>query len=1474
MATVHAPDKPFSASTAKVKARHALNAPPDHADAQTPLVCGLNLVHPFAAICAGKHLAFWSCFASPLEHMRKATHHAVALALRRLGCRGEDPSVFDFSRHVDAFDMGHDVENWLWCMYVLRGEKCGWTWSTADGKAPPGSPLAFEPGVGLFGVSRRSPPLWQGALWRRGARTTIRCLMNLVDEVGHVCTASGAWMEDFEQARKRWGPAGLERSMRAQWALLIRELKGVHAEPAPGFGALSERQLHEGQQTLSADSWSTAAAADPAPAQPDTDALGTAPSSHTPTPRVSPESATHSAPAAASQVAGGWDVDSLVRQLTGGQRHSQAEFRESFVRWRGRATPRAAHGHKLAAPTKLEGRGGPLRHFCWYNRKAEPTGRTWQSRQAGGLGVKCPTASHQDLRLEQLRARFGIDGQGMLTDAAPLENVPAVMRLWAEAQRRVIEADITPNAAENRFILDRLLDLEARFDFVFAAATDGSVAWKEGVREAGRAALLAGEDGQFLLGGAVSTVHEGFDTQSYDTELEAFADVISHVAQAPAGKRRVLIVTDCLSGSQALWRFHTRSLREKVGCFRDDRLAGLQVVEDGCEVVVYVWLHSHVNITLSEGADTAANAAREGVHVPSVALMRPHAVAVVPGIKRGHATAMIEAMQEWILREKLLPASTRTLRPTTDTWEAFLSHDVERSPFASDAVLETMGDLQADRLGLQGDRKWAQATRHSYGYFLRHAPCALCGDPGCRQTREDVLLRCQAVASERSHVARALRELVADVPSARNAVQAVEGGDTSPAQELDAVRFLSGLPNAPGEWDEDCTKDVVLQRRVGRRVHGAIHVLIAKVLELNHAARSTPATTLEGKTHWSNLGALGMHPRWCLLSLGRRALHAWRDEAAANGPNRTRARESVRQLKLCIRQEEEQRHTAAWLAARADLHRLRALVCLVVSTGRAPGLYELGLQQTLLRAMRDVANADVTHEETLHREVRLRWEQEGEEMMLDFPRARDFEMEDISFGALAAGWRWRLVHLLAGWRTLAARGFLSRRLATRPAARPDERLHRQLTQRWERFRDHAHRPPVPLSVVSGLIVETLRTRWEGSGAGPRRLVLTSTASTRETHRILRARHAPGVLSLPWHEGTIPEQRYELALEALEAERHLVEAADWRAARNRLDAARLACGTPVELRDELQRALQQARPVVTHVWCPIDAGALLDWMRTPQAREVPRRKDGTSYGDTGEGLARRLLDACQLRRTCNGRPATWWLKITYRHAELGDWLLAAGWVSFSRLYADGADPFRLPSAIRRIALAKFGWELDDAAAYMRIVSLLLPDLRVCVESYLRSKGEIGDGVASTLLSHLTAGGAAAAVKSLFLSSLFGGDVFEWKRRHHVYGSVDCLSVPTKEGRFHVGGFCAALRDAAGRYSRLTPRLRELVGDCGKGEGATLSYAAQDWEGMLREAKRMWGDMGRHHVFNLQHDGVAAQAWRRESPRQSPRPSSRT
>ena len=113
------------------------------------------------------------------------------------------------------------------------------------------------------------------------------------------------------------------------------------------------------------------------------------------------------------------------------------------------------------------------------------------------------------------------------------------------------------------------------------------------------------------------------------------------------------------------------------------------------------------------------------------------------------------------------------------------------------------------------------------------------------------------------------------------------------------------------------------------------------------------------------------------------------------------------------------------------------------------------------------------------------------------------------------------------------------------------------------------------------------------------------------------------------------------------------------------------------------------------------------------------------------------------------------------------------------------------------------------------------------------------------------------------------MIEVKKR--VRGSVDCpcsaftspLRTAESSGcRFHVavGGFwqfCAALRDAAGRYtgySRLIPTRLRLAGPGARrrlrqgrerGVGPTLSYgyAAQDcdWEGMLRGVKR---SVGRH------------------------------
>ena len=254
--------------------------------------------------------------------------------------------------------------------------------------------------------------------------------------------------------------------------------------------------------------------------------------------------------------------------------------------------------------------------------------------------------------------------------------------------------------------------------------------------------------------------------------------------------------------------------------------------------------------------------------------------------------------------------------------------------------------------------------------------------------------------------------------------------------------------------------------------------------------------------------------------------------------------------------------------------------------------------------------------------------------------------------------------------------------------------------------------------------------------------------------------------------------------------------------------------------------------------------------------------GRPEGTTAQGLddVWRPWLAARARRPpslCTGDGKVLWLRIEYRHAALGDWLLAAGWVSYSRVYAIGADPSRLPSHIRQVALGRFGWELDDAAAYIRIVALLVLSLRTAVEAFLRSREDIMQGVAQRMLQYLPGRDALAAAKGLFLASIFGGDVFRWKAAHGVVGSVGELVVPTtSDGPFRVGDFCTRLRQAADTFACAHPRLSELVRGCGREEGAALSYSAQDFEGMLMKAKRLWADVNGHYIFNLQHDGVAA------------------
>ena len=139
----------------------------------------------------------------------------------------------------------------------------------------------------------------------------------------------------------------------------------------------------------------------------------------------------------------------------------------------------------------------------------------------------------------------------------------------------------------------------------------------------------------------------------------------------------------------------------------------------------------------------------------------------------------------------------------------------------------------------------------------------------------------------------------------------------------------------------------------------------------------------------------------------------------------------------------------------------------------------------------------------------------------------------------------------------------------------------------------------------------------------------------------------------------------------------------------------------EANEMIRRGLQ---PVTRTMHCPIDAQALHEYVvgAGPEADEVPRHKDGRSYGATLRDLARALAT----------RARTGSVDIRYHHSRLGAQLYLAGLVDGSREYAvkedRGLDPFAtMPKALRAIAMRKSGADFDDNASFARCGLAILP-----------------------------------------------------------------------------------------------------------------------------------------------------------------------
>ena len=370
----------------------------------------------------------------------------------------------------------------------------------------------------------------------------------------------------------------------------------------------------------------------------------------------------------------------------------------------------------------------------------------------------------------------------------------------------------------------------------------------------------------------------------------------------------------------------------------------------------------------------------------------------------------------------------------------------------------------------------------------------------------------------------------------------------------------------------------------------------------------------------------------------------------------------------------------------------------------------------------------------------------------------------------------------------------------------------------------------------------------------------------ETQRVLRAQHAFGVLAIPVpvHGAVITEGRVRARLRRVEERLDRTRGAreEVERARARAREAYELLRVPTQQRAEAGRLIHAGlQPVTSVVECPINVGALRRYVRGAGAE-----KDVVQYDSRGRArgtlreLARDFLERLGARETA---------QLTYRHSLLGAELVAAGLVVASRemVYGAAADPFRLPRALRSVALARRGRDMDDSASYPRACFDVFQAGAAAAREFLAHREEILAGVGRHYF------GAAMPVatrrkkaKDLFNAMDNDGTVYGWLRREGMPTDIPHARFAVgHEGRvFDLDAYERSRADMTAEFQALMPGMCEFVADWLREhrdarvhthERTAKSCFLQEAEGLSRRAKVAWaarrGDLA---VTNLQHDGV--------------------
>ena len=379
----------------------------------------------------------------------------------------------------------------------------------------------------------------------------------------------------------------------------------------------------------------------------------------------------------------------------------------------------------------------------------------------------------------------------------------------------------------------------------------------------------------------------------------------------------------------------------------------------------------------------------------------------------------------------------------------------------------------------------------------------------------------------------------------------------------------------------------------------------------------------------------------------------------------------------------------------------------------------------------------------------------------------------------------------------------------------------------------------------------------------------------EATRVLRATNVFGVLAhhVPTRGELLTDWRLRGLLAGVERRLEVVGSMPRkRAALERAQAAYRMLQDGTRQVAERQRLIAAGlRPVTNTLRCPVHVAALRRYVERagPEADVVPAGKAG--YGTLRE----------RAQRVASAAGPDGYIAVSYRHSLLGAQLVAAGFVVSSREYAvpGTQDPFRLPRALRALAFAGCGYDLDDCASYPRAARATFAAGRELSDLFTEHR----ETIMAQLGRYFFGLGVPVSVRRKHAKALFNaldndGGIRAWMRTHGVekpwqremrihlgHGRlfdlaayIDSRESVTDEFARRLPGMVSFVRAfararVAGRpYSSLSPREKRKLDAV---ELTAKSYFLAEAEGLSRLAKMDWArKRGDLPVTSLQHDGV--------------------